>query len=95
MRRLKKIQEAIREKLKSFKMEKKIKAMLIMQAYVKKEVCRRNRMKYTRSLQIIINAIQRFKTWKLVQKFSIVNQMKNYIIDKSYRKFTIKKKNII
>lgn len=52
-------------------------------------------MNYTNSLQKIINAIQRYKTWKLVQKYSIVNQMKNYIIEKSYRKFTIKNKNII
>lgn len=52
-------------------------------------------MKYTNSLQKIINAIQRHKTWKLVQKYSIINQIKNYIIEKSYRKFTIKNKNII
>ena len=30
-----------------------------------------------------------------MQKFSIVNQLKNYIIDKSYRKLTIKNKNIV
>jgi hypothetical protein len=50
MARLKLIQRAIKEKLKSFKMQKKIKNMMIMQIYVKKEVARRNRLKYTRSL---------------------------------------------
>lgn len=95
MSRLKIIQGAIREKLKIFKMEKKIKNMVVIQAYIKKEVARRNRVKYTRSLQIIINAIQRYRSWKLVQKYSIVNQLKNHIIEKSYRKLTIKKKNII
>ena len=66
-----------------------------MQTYIKKQTARRNRMKYTRSIQLIINAIQRYKCRKLVQKFAIINQIKNYIIEKSYRKFTIKKKNII
>jgi hypothetical protein len=95
MLRLKLIQRAIREKLHSFKLQKKIKNMMVMQSYIKKEVSRRNRLKYTHSLQIIINAIQRYKSWKLVQKYSIINQIKNYIIDKSYRKLTIKNKNVI
>lgn len=44
---------------------------------------------------MIINAIQRYKLKKQVQKFAIINKMKNYILEKSYMKLTIKKKNLI
>lgn len=90
-----KIQKAIKSKIDNLKQNRRIKNMMIVQSYIKKEVCRKYRLKYTRSLEIIVSAIQRYKIRKLVQKYAIINMIKNLIIEKSFKKFTIKQKNTI
>lgn len=44
------LQRAIRLKLSRFQMRRKLQNMTVLQAYIKKEAARRNRLRYTRAL---------------------------------------------
>lgn len=89
------IQENIRAKLNAVKKAKRMKNILILQAYIKKSVCKKKKEKVFSALQKIINLIKRYQLRKNVQKFAVINQIKNMLIDRAWKKVVIVRKNII
>lgn len=74
------IQQQIKAKLNALKKAKRIKNILILQAYIKKTVCKKKKEKVFASLQKIIELIKRYQLRKNIQKFAVINLIKNMLI---------------
>lgn len=89
------IQQNIRAKLNAVKKAKRIKNILILQAYIKKSVCKKHKEKVFSALQKIIDLIRRYQLRKNVQKYAVVNQIKNLLVDRAWQKIVIARKNVV
>jgi DNA helicase HerA-like ATPase len=89
------LQREIRLKLNILRKTKRLKNILVLQAYIKMSVCKRNKQKVFNSLQKIISLIRRYKLRKNVQKFAIVNMLKDIIVDRAWRKISLERKAVV
>ena len=62
--------------------------MLVLQAYIKTSICRRNKMKVFNAVQKIVGLMKRYPLRKNMQKYAIVNMTRRMVLDLAWQKVT-------
>lgn len=89
------LQRKMRLKLNALKKAKRIKNILVLQAYIKKSVCKRKKDRAFDALQKIINLIKRYQLRKNVQKFAVVHMTRQWILDGVWKAIEFQRKSIV
>lgn len=89
------VQRSVRAKLNSLKKAHRLSNIVILQAYVKKAVAKKNKEKVFGALQKIIDLIQKYRLRKNIHKYAVVYRTRQAILERAWMKIVLARKNII
>ena len=84
------IQRQIKMKLASLAQQRRLKNLLLLQAYIKKTVCRKNKEKVFAAVAKIVSLMRRYRLRKNIKKYAFINSVKNTIIDRAWKTIVVK-----